>query len=134
LPLVSSPPADVRSAISGPPGGRRVVEISIVPHENVTARVVLPGGLVPVESSLAGQVADKQWSASYVALPPSGLGVRLTLDDPSADALRSVAVVLTVRGLPGGASVLNLPSWLSDERSTWQVRSVYVVSAAPGGR
>ena len=126
-------PADVRSTISGPPGGRRVVEISIVPHDNMTARVVLPGGPVPVESSLAGRVANNEWSATYVSPPASGLSVRLTLDNPSTEVLRHLAVVLTVRAVPGGGGVLNLPPWLSGERAAWQVRSIYIVSAAPAG-
>ena len=113
------------------PDKRSVVEISIVPRENLIARIVLPNGVVPVESSLAGQVAGGQWSATYVAPAASGLNARLTLGDPSAEALRGLAVVLTVAHLPGRSSAVDLPSWVFRERSAWQARSIYIVSAAP---
>jgi hypothetical protein len=127
-PLVTALPADVRASISASSGGRRLADIEVVPRENLTVRVVLPAGWVPVESSLVGRVTDGQWNTTYVSPPAEGFHLRLAFDAVSKEPLRPV-VVLTTAGLPGGSGPLGLLAWLPQERSTWSTRSIYIVEA-----
>jgi hypothetical protein len=127
-PLIPVPPADVRVSIATSSAGRRFADIEVVPHENLTARIVLPAGWVPVASSLVGRVTDERWSTTYVSPPAEGFHLSLSFDAAAKEPLRPV-VVLTTSGLPGGSGPLGLLPWLPLERSTWATRSIYVVEA-----
>jgi hypothetical protein len=150
-PLVTTLPAEIRSAISKDERGRPVLEVVVTPREYVAAQFVLPLGfksdpgaappppgahsrlavgtpIVPIESSLAGRVIDGRWRATFVAPPAEGLTVRFAFAaEVAAEALAGASVVLTSRGLPGGSGPLNLPAWLPQERATWRARSVFIV-------
>jgi hypothetical protein len=121
-------PAEVRGVATRREPGRLQVELTLVPHEPLIARLVLPRDLMPTESTLAGQVGAGQWSATYVAPPASGLRVRLLFDNWTAAEPPPILVTLTTVGLPGGEGRLRLPAWLPQATTTWRARSVFVVS------
>jgi hypothetical protein len=126
-PLVPRPPADVRATFTRELV-RSVMEITIVPDENLIARIVLPRDLMPTESTLPGQVSAGQWATTFVSPPASGLTVKLMFDRWPTVTPPPVHVILTTLGLPGGTGRLRLPAWLPQETATWRARSVYVVS------
>jgi hypothetical protein len=124
-PAAATPPGDVRATLTRLESDRARVEITIVPHENLIARLVLPRDLMPSDSTLAGQVSAGQWSATYVSPPQSGVTVRLTFDRWT-ERTPSILITLTTVGLPGGSGRLKLPSWLPQATATWRARSVFI--------
>ena len=96
------------------PSARRDLEIVITPREYIGAQIVLPAGIVPSTASLAGRLVDGRWTATFIAVPESGLTVRLGFDSgaTAAQAMTGGAVMLTSRGLPGGSGPLGQPDWL----------------------
>ncbi len=119
-------PADVRATFTREPV-RSVMEITIVAHENLSARIVLPRDLMPTESTLPGQVSAGQWATTFVSPPASGLTVKLMFDRWPTVTPPPVHVIVTTLGLPGGTGRLRLPAWLPQETATWRARSVFVV-------
>jgi hypothetical protein len=126
---VTTAPADVRATFTRQEPDRAQVEIAIVPHENLSARIVLPRDLQPIESTLAGQVSAGQWSATYVSPPQAGLTVRLLFGPSAAREPPRILVTFTTVGLPGGDGRLKLPSWLPQGTATWRARSVFITEA-----
>jgi hypothetical protein len=124
-------PADVRATFTREPV-RSVLELTIVPEENLIARIVLPQDLMPTESTLPGQVSAGRWSTTFVSPPASGLTVKLMFDRWPTAAPPPILVTLTTLGLPGGTGRLRLPAWLPQETATWRARSVYVVGVKAG--
>ncbi len=131
IPLVTTPPADVRATLSDDALGRTALEIVVAGREPFAARVVLPEGVVPAESTLAGRITDGRWTGMYVAPPPPGLNVKMTFDKLRPGALDNTVVVVTVTGLPGGTGRLRLPEWLPQERATWWARSQFILPVVP---
>jgi hypothetical protein len=127
-PLIAAVPADVRASISTAAGGRRSADIEVVPHANVTARIVLPAGWMPIVFSLPGRATDGRWTTTYVSPPAEGFRLRVSFDEEAKEPLRPI-VVLTVAGLPGGAGPLGLLSWLPPDLNTWSTRSIYIFEA-----
>ena len=125
-PPATTPPAEIRATLTRQASDRAQVEITIVPHENLIARIVLPRDLIPRESTLPGQVGAGQWSATYVSPPPSGLKVRLLFDRWGERGPDPILVTLTTLGLPGGTGRLKLPAWLPQATATWRARSVFI--------
>jgi len=125
-------PATIRSSVQTGPNGRLNLDLSVVPREPVVVRVVLPPGVRPDTSSIAGVIggADR-WSATYVAPPTSGLDAHLVFAGITAADLRQTAVVIITHGLPGAAGATGRPAWLSTARAAWRTRSYFVVPAAP---
>jgi hypothetical protein len=124
--IAGSVPADVRGVFVRDALNRAQVTVTIVPHENLVLRLVLPRDLMPAESTLAGQVGVGQWSAVYVSPPASGLAVKLTFNNWPSTQPPPIFVTFTTLGLPGGAGRLRLPSWLPQAKTTWRARSVYL--------
>jgi len=122
----TTPPADIRATLTRPADDRAQVEITIVPRENLIARLVLPRDLMPRESTIPGQVSAGQWSATYVSPPQSGLKVRLMFDRWGDRSASPILVTLTTLGLPGGTGRLKLPAWLPQATATWRARSVFI--------
>jgi hypothetical protein len=126
-----SVPATIRSSVTQGLNGRLSLNLSIVPREPVAVRIVLPPGVRPESSSIAGVVGADRWSATYVAPGASGLDARLTFAGITAADLQQTAVVLVTHGLPGAADATGRPAWLSTARAAWRTRSYFVVPAAP---
>ncbi len=127
----ATPPGEVRATLARQENDRALVELTIVPHENLIARIVLPRDLMPKESTLAGQVSAGQWSATYVAPPQSGVTVRLLFEHWGDRSAQPILVTLTTLGLPGGTGRLKLPAWLPQHTATWRARSVFIVPVTP---
>jgi hypothetical protein len=130
-PLVTPLPATVHSTLTDSDGSRTTFAVEVVPGEPLIARVVLPQGVTPLDSSLAGVVQAGRWSATYIAVPRTGLTVRMTVDRSAAAELSHALVVLTMPGLPGGEGPRRLPPWLPQETATWTARSIFVLPAGP---
>ncbi|MPY91104.1 MAG: M20/M25/M40 family metallo-hydrolase [Luteitalea sp.] len=125
------PPADVTARVA--PGASGLdLEIIVTPRaEGLTVDFVLPHGVRPLQSNLAGTFRDGRWRATMIAPPTDGVVLRARLGDLSLDTLQSGVVTIVQPGLPGGAGWQRLPAWLPQERSVWTARSIYLVSAAP---
>ena len=120
-------PADVRSTLGVP--SDPFLEILITPREYIGAQIVLPAGIVPATTSLAGRLVDGRWTATFIGVPESGLTVRLGFDSgaTAAQAMTGGAVMLTSRGLPGGSGPLGQPDWLPRAQATWRARSIWIM-------
>jgi hypothetical protein len=125
-------PATIRSSVTPGANGRLNLDLSIVPRESVVVHIVLPQGVRPESSSIAGVVVGDRWSGTYVAPPASGLDVHLAFAGRVPADLQQTAVVLITHGLPGAADATGRPAWLSTARAAWRTRSYFIVSAAPG--
>jgi hypothetical protein len=100
--------------------------LTIKPREaGATLLVLLPAGVTPVRSSLPGVVRDGRWRAVYVAAP-GPLEVTLTLAAVHGGRLDEIRAGLVARALPGGSGPFGLPDWLSQQRTVWSARSVYL--------
>lgn len=139
-------PAVVTAVARLLPDGRRQLDVTVLPRELVSARIRLPPGLVPIDTSLAGRVAGGRWTATHAAVPTAGITVRLTFGpresspadapatEPDASPVSDLAgldIVLTMTGAPGAAPPAPLPDWLPARASTWTTRAVFVVPVTP---
>jgi hypothetical protein len=127
--VASAAPAEIRAALSRVGKDGASVELSIAPHGNLVAQIVLPPGLVPSAASIAGVVTGDRWSATYVAPPASGLTVTLAFDRWTSAEPPQILVALTTVGLPGGSGRLRLPDWLPKATATWRARSIFISEA-----
>ena len=110
-----------------PGGAEERLTVTVVPRKPwSTVTLVLPPGVVPLDSSIAGTVRGGRWQASFTAPPPGGAVYRLRLRAADGARMRDARVVVQTAGLPG-AGVPGLPSWLPRARSAWSTRSVVVV-------
>jgi hypothetical protein len=129
-PVVTVRPASVTTTAAANATG---IELAIViaPDEYVTATLLLPEGVVPIESSLPGIVSSGRWRATSLAAPPTALRARLVVPGSAAAALADLAVVLTTSSVPPVDAGRGDRPWADNERVTWQPRSVFIVSGAP---
>jgi hypothetical protein len=81
----------------------------------------LPSDIAPVESSLAGRISGRWWSAVYLGVPDSGLDVDLILENAAAD-VGQLGVLLHTNDVPASR---DRPT--ADSRTTWTTQSVFVV-------
>lgn len=124
-------PALVRARLEAQADGSQELVIAIVPSTLLAARVQLPVGVAPDTSSIAGRTVAGRWTASYAAVPNAGLSIRLGFRTITREALLSATVALTTASVPGGAGPRGLPDWLPTARSTWSLRSVFIVPVRP---
>lgn len=128
---LDAPPAGVTARIAAGASGLDL-EIAVTPRaRGLTVTFVLPRGVRPVTSNLAGTIRDDRWQATMIAPPADGVVLSARLGNVSLDALQKAAVVIVQSGLPGGAGWQGLPGWLPQDRFVWTARSIYLVSAAP---
>ena len=120
-------PVDVSATTVEGPDGRTIVNLLIVPRALIAARVVLPAGIVPVQSSLAGVVVNNRWMATYVAVPSAGLNVHLEFVNTLPSALAGSVVAISLPGLPLGGASFGLPTWLPKGPASWEARSIFIV-------
>jgi hypothetical protein len=120
--------ATVQSVV-GAAGPDRLVTITVVPRKAwATVALVLPPGVTPIESSVAGVVRSKRWHALFTAPPPGGAVFRLRLRAADASSISDARLIVQTAGLPGAGDFPGLPSWLPRERSAWWTRSVVVMA------
>ncbi len=131
-PLLGGAPAEVSAVTSRQPDGTTRLEFTIVPRALLTFRLVLPAGLRPWSSTLAGSVVDRAWRATYVAPPPTGLTIRMTFDGQDRVDLSGGAIMFTTAGVPEGASE-PWPAWLTRERIAWRARTIVIEPLGAGG-
>jgi hypothetical protein len=125
-PVIEQAPVDLRLARQADRPGQRRWDLTIVPHDHLAVRVSLPRGVVPLASSVTGTMSAGVWTATYVAVPPAGLTISLTLPE-AADTLDATVTCITDH-LPGAPLNGRLPSWLTTTRTAWSARSWYVLS------
>jgi hypothetical protein len=110
-------------------GPDRLVTITVVPRKAwATVALVLPPGVTPIESSVAGALRSKRWHALFTAPPPGGAVFRLRLRATDVVSLSDARVMVQAAGLPGASDLPGLPPWLPRERSSWWTRSVMVLA------
>jgi hypothetical protein len=134
-PPADEPPAQVTSRVTERADGAGVdVEIAIAPHdhERLAADFVLPDGLVPVSSTLAGGVNRRQWRARHLNVPREGIVWKAVLPVDQAGRFDDIQVWLLRPTLPGAALPSLTPPWLSRERTAWTTEAVTIVPVVPG--
>jgi hypothetical protein len=128
---LEAPPADVNARIA-PASSGLDLEVTVAPRaRGLSVTFVLPRGIRPITSNLAGTIRDDRWQATMIAPRADGVVLRARLANVSLDALQKAAVVIVQPGLPGGTGWQRLPAWLPQDRFVWTARSVYLVSTAP---
>jgi hypothetical protein len=130
-PVVSVRPASLTSTLESRPDGALELAITIVPDEYLTVSIVLPEGVSPIESSLAGIVSRGRWTGTYIAPPPGGLRVRIAVPANAEAALGQTAVVLGTFSVPPPGSTADARPWSDSERTAWTPRSYFIVPAMP---
>ena len=109
-------------------GGGLTLEVTTVPSSTLQAVVfVLPHGVSPVQSSLAGVMRQGRWRATVAPPPPGGLTWRARLTGLDPARLREMRVVAVRTGLPDGGGWQGLPPWIRTDHATWFARSQFVV-------
>ena len=104
------------------------VTVTVVPRKaGSVVALVLPEGVAPIDSSVAGTMRSKRWQALFAAPPPGGAVFRLRLRAADAGSLAGARVIVQTAGLPGGEGTAGLPPWLPRERSAWSARSVVLL-------
>ena len=117
-----------------PAGSDHQVTVTVVPRNAwATVTLVLPPGVRPVESSIAGVMRGRHWQASFTAPPPGGAVFRIRLGAADLGSLPDARIIITTAGLPGTDGLPGLPSWLPREQAAWSARSI-VVLAIPEAR
>jgi hypothetical protein len=137
-PVVARPPTDVDATFAREADGRVTLRVTLTPRTLVSARLVLPSGVLPTRSSRVGAVERGRWMATYVAVPSDGLEFRLEFSrGVSRETLAGTVVLVVVPGLPAAGSTQDQrPSWLSDRQgwpATWQTRSVFILPVTVEG-
>jgi hypothetical protein len=132
VPLQAGAPADVSAVTSRRPDGGTRLDITVAPRALLTFRLLLPAGLQPSTSTLAGAVVDGTWHATYVAPPMSGLTIRMTFDGQDRVDLNGGAIMFTTAGVPGSPGE-SWPAWLSREHTAWRARTVLIEPLVAGG-
>jgi len=132
VPLLSGPPADVTAITARQSDGHTRLDVTIVPRTLLTVRLVLPAGVRPSTSTLAGVVIDRTWRGTYVAPPPAGLTIRMTFDEREAIDLRGGLLMFTSAGVPAEAGEV-WPAWLTRERTAWRARTIVIEPLGAGG-
>jgi hypothetical protein len=132
VPLLGGAPADVSAITSRQADGGTRLDVTIVPRALLTLRLVLPAGLRPSSSTLAGAVVDGTWRATYVAPPTSGLTIRMTFDGQDRVDLNGAAIMFTIAGVPASAAE-RWPAWLTRERAAWRARTILIEPLGAGG-
>ncbi|MGH9163327.1 MAG: M28 family peptidase [Vicinamibacteraceae bacterium] len=128
---LAAPPATVSARIAAGASGV-TLEIAVTPRaRGLTVTFVLPRGVRPITSNLAGTIRDDRWQATMIAPPTDGVVLSTRLADVPLDTLQKAAVIIVQPGLPGGRGWQRLPGWLPQDRFVWTARSIYLVSAAP---
>jgi len=109
-------------------GADHQVTVTVVPRKPwATVALVLPAGVRPIDSSVAGVVRGRHWQAAFTAPPAAGAVFRLRLRAADVALLSDARVIITTAGLPGAVGFPGLPSWLPRERSSWSGRSIFVL-------
>jgi len=94
-----------------------------------TVLLLLPPGVEPSQSSIAGTVRNGSWRAAFVA--PSGpVAFNVALPVGFQPRLNEIRVGLATRALPGGTGWLQQPPWLGQERTVWYARGLHVAPVA----
>jgi hypothetical protein len=125
--LADSIPADIHYTLVETPNGRRLLDVTVIPHAYGIVELVRAPGLSPLESSLSNGEIDRPWRT--VATPMKTIHMRGDLDVESVPGLNDVLLVLETVGLPQGAAADRVAAWLPQERATWRARSVFIVRA-----
>lgn len=111
-----------------PEGGDLRLEITATVTEGgQMVTFVLPPGVVPVRSSLPGELRDGWWTAAYAAAPAGVVSFTATVPARAAGQLGRIRVGLVSAALPGGTGWLRQPDWLGQERAVWYSRSLHLV-------
>ncbi len=132
VPLLGAAPAEVSAIAARLPDGQTTLDVTIVPRALLTVRLVLPPGLRPSSSTLAGVVIDQAWRATYIAPPPAGLTIRLTFDGRDRVDLNGAALMFLTSGVPGVGGE-RWPAWLVRERTAWRTRTILIEPLGAGG-
>jgi len=94
-----------------------------------TVLLLLPPGVEPSQSSIAGTVRNGSWRAAFVA-PTGPVAFNVALPVSFQSRLNEIRVGLATRALPGGTGWLQQPTWLGQERTVWYARGLHVAPVA----
>ena len=109
-------------------GADHQVTVTVVPRKSwATVTLVLPAGVRPIDSSIAGAVRGRRWQAAFTAPPAGGAVFRLRLRGADLGSLPDARVIIQTAGLPGADGLPGLSSWLPRERIAWSSRSIFVL-------
>jgi hypothetical protein len=97
--------------------------------DGATVLLLLPPGVEPSQSSIAGSVRNGSWRAAFVA-PTGPVAFNIALPVSFEPRLNDIRVGLATRALPGGAGWLQQPAWLGQERTVWYARGLHVAPVA----
>ncbi len=97
--------------------------------QGATVLLLLPPGVEPSQSSIAGTVRNGSWRAAFVA-PAGPVTFNLALPTTFQSHLNDIRVGLATRALPGGTGWLQQPAWLGQERTVWYARGLHVAPVA----
>jgi hypothetical protein len=124
---VSEPPP-VRVAATLVPGDEGVtLEITATPlADGLGVAFVLPPGVSPQETNLAGVTRANVFRSIVGPVPPEGVTFRARLDREDAARVGGTTVIALVNGVPGAAWP-RLPGWLVQGPVVWHARSYFVV-------
>lgn len=134
-PALGAPPIDLAGFTVTPVAAGTEVTLTVVPRRTGLAiSFVLPAGITPARSSLAGALRLGHWTAAFIAPPAEGIAWRASFAGVNPARLREIRVAVTDSGFPGGTGPQRLPAWLPQERTVWSAAATWVVpagSAAP---
>jgi hypothetical protein len=122
------PPATMTAFAVTPVAAGTEISMTVVPKQPGLVFVfVLPEGVRPVRSNLAGAIVAGRWRAAYAAAPPEGVTWRASFAGV-ADARfsKAQAAVVSAR-FPGGQGWQSLPAWLPQEHAVWQMRVRWIL-------
>jgi hypothetical protein len=128
-PPLGPPPVAIGSVTEQPVTDGVELSVTVVPRQpGVTVSFILPEGVMPARSNLAGTQRLGRWAATYVALPPDGVAFRAGVGAAHAGRLRDLKILATTYGFPTGTGWQALPEWLPQEFCVWSGAASWVLS------
>jgi hypothetical protein len=105
------------------------VEVIARPSEpGSTISFIVPSGIVPLQSNLAGaRRGAGPWTARYVGPLPDGVAFRCSFGAGDDVRLTQLIVAFNTPRLPGGGGWQRLPAWLPQDQTVWAANATYFV-------
>ena len=130
-PSLGPAPVDIARFTVAPVQAGVELTLTAVPlRRGLALSFVLPDGIIPARSSLAGAPRLGRWTAAFIAPPAEGVSWHASFAGTDPSRLRDVVVAVTDSGFPNGGGWQRLPSWVPGERAVWSAAATWVVPAA----
>lgn len=122
------PPLQVAGATLEPVAAGLELSIAVTPREpGLTVAFLLPPGVTPARHNLPGVVRGGSWTATYIAVPDTGVVFRASFNTSDPAAVGRPLLVVSSARLPGGEGWQSLPAWLPQERAVWTATAAWAV-------